>query len=199
MLAAGSVNPMADFLVGKMLVMTHENNLCILVVQLRNAVFDAAGQLLLRGGRGGCELLIADVSDQLLGRAVQPPRSGTRLLPIHAAFRRQAMAAVGIDDPIAGDMPEPQMERHRRITQIVLQPAIGFYQDILHHVADVDPLLDPLVKPHLHQPANGGPVAIHQAVDRLCVAALDILEQLLGLVGFGPNARHRFNRQVYHC
>ena len=49
----GQPHGLSDFLVGKMLVVPPQNNLCILVVQLRYAVFDAAGQLLFVAAAAG--------------------------------------------------------------------------------------------------------------------------------------------------
>ena len=87
---------------------------------------------------------------------------GQRPLAIDRTLGTGAVAAMGIDDPVLGDLPQPEVIGHHRIGQIVLQPAVGLDQHFLHDVADVDPLLNPLVEAKLHHPPQRIAVAVHR-------------------------------------
>ena len=97
------------------------------------------------------------------------------------------MAAMGVDYPVVGDLPQPQMIGHDRMGQIVLQAAVGLDQHFLHDVAHVDPPLNPLVQPQLHHPPQRIAVPLHQPVDGGRIALPGMLEQFLGLFGVGPH------------
>ena len=73
------------------------------------------------------------------------------LFPIDAAFGRHPVPAVGVDDAIAGDLPQPRMERHDGLRRY--PAAAGSLRPApLHHVADVHSPLDAVVQTHLHEP-----------------------------------------------
>lgn len=92
------------------------------------------------------------------------------------------MAAMGIDDSVLGNLPQPQPERHGRILQVVLQPPVGFDEHILNHVADIHPPLDFLVQPHSHDLAQRLTVPLHQLVHGSFVALLHLQEQFFSFV-----------------
>ena len=64
---------------------------------------------------------------------------GQRPLAIHRSFAGLAVPAVGVDDPVGRDLPQPEMERQRRVAEVVGQPLVGLEQHVLHDVAGVDP------------------------------------------------------------
>src|SRR5437868_4364899 len=77
-------------------------------------------QFLLDRLRRGGALLVDQLGGQLQRRAIRPARAMDRLLAIDAALLGLVMPAVGIDEMVARDMAQPEMERHRRLTQIFL-------------------------------------------------------------------------------
>jgi hypothetical protein len=77
------------------------------------------------------------------------------------------MTPVGVDDPVPGDLPNPQVKGHAGILQIILQPAIGLDQHILYHVADIHSPLDLPIQTHPHHAVHGRSMAIQQPIDRL--------------------------------
>jgi hypothetical protein len=78
-----------------------------------------------------------------------------RLLAVDAPFGRQAVSAMGIDNPILGDLPYPKMERDRRVIDIIYESTIGLDQDILHDIAYVEPLHDSLIESDCDHSAKG--------------------------------------------
>ena len=99
------------------------------------------------------------------------------------------MPPVSVDDPVLGDLPKPQVIRHRGLGQIVLQPAIGFDQHFLHDIAHIDSPLDALIEPKLHHPPQRIAMPLHQAIDRLSIAPLGFGQQVLRFFHFGPHWR----------
>ena len=71
------------------------------------------------------------------------------------------MAAMSVDDPVFGDLPHPKMKRHDGIVQVPLQPPIGFHQNILNNIADVDTFLNLLIQPHPNQLPERVAVSVH--------------------------------------
>ena len=152
-------------LVRQLFVMPHDDDLAVLFAQVGQRLLHAAGQLLLRGGGGRSQLGIAQLGRQFDAGLLFAHRC-RRLFPIDAAFGRTPMPPVGVDDAILGDLPQPQVERHGRIVQVVPQAAVRLDQHVLHHVAHVDPGPDPLVQPHPHHPLHGAAMAVQQLVHR---------------------------------
>jgi hypothetical protein len=70
-----------------------------------------------------------------------------------------------VDQPVVRDMPQPKMERHRRILQVLVEAAVGLYQHILHNVARVDPALHHPVHPQVDHPPQRLAVPIQELVD----------------------------------
>ena len=74
------------------------------------------------------------------------------------------MAAVGVDQAVAGDVPQPEMKRHRRVfvaaIEVLGQPAVGFDQHVLHNVAGVHAALDHAVHPQVDHPPQRLAVAV---------------------------------------
>jgi len=84
---------------------------------------------------------------------------------------------MGIDDPIAGHMPQPEPERHRGIRQVVGKTPAGFDHHVLHDVAGIHPSSE-----HgIHSPIDDAPQRIpmpgKQAVDGIGIAVPNPVEQ----------------------
>ena len=86
-----------------------------------------------------------------------------RVLVVDAPLGRDAVPPVRIDQAIAGDMTQPQVKRHGWVLQVIVEPLAGLDDDILHHIADIDPLLHTAIEPHLHQ----APQRIAMPLERL--------------------------------
>ena len=94
---------------------------------------------------------------------------------------------MGVDDPILGDLPQPEMEWHDRILQVLLQPPVGFNKNILDHVTHTHPWLDTAIQPHPDQAEDGILVPFNQLVDRLGVPLTGLVQQLFGFFRLGPH------------
>jgi hypothetical protein len=97
------------------------------------------------------------------------------------------MPAMGVDDAVLGNLPQPEPECHRRILKVILQPPIGFDQHVLNDIADIDTALDFLVQPHPDDLAQRLTVPFHQLVHGSFISLLDLQEQFFGLVLFRPH------------
>lgn len=99
-----------------------------------------------------------------------------------------------VDDSIFGDLPQPKVKWHARRREILLQPAVSFDEDILHHIGNVDAPLDFLIEPHSHKATHGVAVAVEQSVHRGCSVRLRSLmrsgDQFLRILGVGPHKRY---------
>ena len=61
-----------------------------------------------------------------------------RINPNVLTFLGLVVPAVGIDDVVLGDVPQPEMEGHDRVLEIIAEPPAGFQQHLLHNVAGID-------------------------------------------------------------
>jgi hypothetical protein len=109
------------------------------------------------------------------------------LFAVDASPRRAAMAPMGIDQPILRDLPQPQMKRHRRIFQVIVQAAIGFDQHILHNIAGIHSTLHHAVHSQIDHPPQRFAVTIEQPVNRCSVAGFRLAEKFLRLGMIGPH------------
>src|SRR5688500_3156602 len=118
--------------------------------------------------------------------------SGNGKLPlaIDATLGGSAMAPMGVNDLVFGDLPQPKMNAENRARQIILQPAVGLNEHILHDVANIDPPLNLAIQPHLNHSAERIAMPVQEAIDCLLIAAASAGKQLLGLVRVGPHARY---------
>ena len=94
---------------------------------------------------------------------------------------------MSVNDPVFGDLPKPKMKRHDRIVHVSLQTAIGFDQNILHDIADVDSFLDFVVQSHSHQLPKRVSVSVHQLIYRRHITVFGLRYQLFGLELFWPH------------
>jgi hypothetical protein len=87
------------------------------------------------------------------------------------------MAAVGIDEAVAGHVPQPELERHRRVGEVVAEPAVGLEHDVLNDVAGIDAPLHDAVHPPIDHPPDGVAVAGKEAIDGVVVPLADAVEE----------------------
>jgi hypothetical protein len=57
------------------------------------------------------------------------------------------MAAVLLKEPLAGEVTQPEEERHRRVPPVIGQPVAGLDHRLLDHIRGVDPPLEPAIEP----------------------------------------------------
>ena len=124
------------------------------------------------------------------GRAGQRPVGVVRdrHLPVEAARRRDAVPPVCVDEAIAGHVPQPQLERHRWVREVVAEAAVRLDEHVLHDVAGVHPPLHHPVHPAVDEPPDRRAVPREQVIDRRGIAAAHPLEEHergLGLDGRG--------------
>jgi hypothetical protein len=120
----------------------------------------------------------------LAGRSRQGVVAPERHLPVEAARGRDAVPAVGVDEPVAGHVPQPELEGHRRVGEVVAEPAIGLDEHVLHDVAGVDPPLHHPIHPPVDHPPDRIAMPRQKVVDRRRVPATDAVEQHERLLGF---------------
>ena len=68
------------------------------------------------------------------------------------------MPPVCVDDMVLRDLAQPEVERHRRVAEILRQPLAGLEQHVLHDVAGIDATRHRLVEPQADHPPQGRPV-----------------------------------------
>ena len=66
------------------------------------------------------------------------------------------VVAMDVGEPLAGDQPQPEVERHRRrVAGVLGEPPADVEIRVLEHVRGVDPAREPAIQPqadHLPQP-----------------------------------------------
>src|SRR5437588_597183 len=67
--------------------------------------------------------VIEQLGGQFQRRAIVPAGPVNRLLAVDAALLRLVMPAMRVDHVVLGDVPQPEVKRHRRLTQVFLKPA----------------------------------------------------------------------------
>jgi len=98
--------------------------------------------------------------------AAAPPPD--RFLPVEAAAGGEPVAAMGVNEPVASHVAQPELEWHRGIGEIIAETAVGLDQHILHDIAGIDPPLDHPVHAQMNHPLDRFPVAFQEAID--CVS-----------------------------
>lgn len=163
---------------------TQEHDLPVLLVKLLDGRGESAFELVPSGGRRRSEFPVGDLTGHVDTRTIAVIGRDQRHLAVDAPRARHAVPAVGIDEAVAGHVPQPQPKRHRRILKVVAQPAVGLDEDVLDDVAGVNPSLDHLVHPMVDEPPDRRAVPIEQAVDGITVTLAHPLEQQKCLVGW---------------
>ncbi len=181
----------------EVLEVAEEHDLPVLFVELLDSRGEPAFELVPGGGGRRGKLPIGDLAGHVDAGTLPVVDRDQRHLPVDAPRARHAMPTVGIDEPVAGHVPQPQPKGHRRILEIVAQPAIGLDEHVLNDIAGVNSPLDELVHPLIDQPTDSRPVAIEQAVHGIAVTLSNPLEQQKCLICWNAgvsgwqNVRHR--------
>ena len=95
-----------------------------------------------------------------------------------------------LQQPLAGDVPQPEEERHRRILAILGQPPAGLQHRVLDDVRGVDPPLEPAVEAQRDHAPQAVAMPGQQLAPRLLVTLERAVDQALRLdvTGFGPGS-----------
>ncbi len=169
-----------------MLEVAHQDDFLVGRVELVAGGLEAALEFVPSGGGGGGEFLVAELSDEVERRFVVGG-VGERLFAVDAAACRAAVAAVSVDQPVFGHLTQPQVKRHDRVLQILLQAAIGVDHHLLHDVACVDTTFEHLVHPQINHPPHSVAVSVKQLIDSSVITFADVVQELLGVFGVGPH------------
>jgi hypothetical protein len=145
--------------------MPHHNDFLVLVVQLVACLSKASAQFPPNRGGGRGVLWIANLHQQVT-RGLIASTYGQWALAIETAARSTTMAAIGIDDAVLGNLPEPQVKRHDRVRQVGVQPPVSFNHHFLHNIAGVDAAFQAPVHAQADQPMDRLPMAIEQLAYR---------------------------------
>src|SRR5262249_27334511 len=89
------------------------------------------------------------------------------------------MAAMGADKVAASEVPQPEMEGHVRLFQIVAHPAAGFEQHLLHHIAGIEALGDARVQPQADHAPHRLAMLLEQTLDGVGVPLPRLIKKLL--------------------
>ena len=127
--------------------MAHQNNVAVVVVQLGDGRVQTALQFVLQGRRRGRQFRVDELRRQLDGRAVGEGGGHDRLFAVHAPLLGQAVAAMGVNEVVLRQVPQPQVKGHGAVAQVVVEPAAGLDQHLLHHIAGIDAGGDGRVEP----------------------------------------------------
>ena len=130
---------------------------------------------------------IDKLRDELNRRLIGPGRRLNRLFAVDAPPLRLPMPAMRVDDPILGQVPQPQVKRHRRVLQILGQPLIGFEQHILNDVAGIDAASQHGVEPQVDDLPQRLAELAEQSVDGRGLAASGVVEQSSGFLVVRPH------------
>jgi hypothetical protein len=72
---------------------------------------------------------------------------------------------VGVDEPVAGHVPEPELKGHRRVGEVFAQPSVGLEQHILDDVAGIHAALHATIHAAVDHPLDRLPMPGEQPVD----------------------------------
>ena len=107
-------------------------------------------------------------------------RADQRHLPVEASARGDAVPAVGVDQPVAGHVPQPEPKRHDRIGKVVGEPPISLDHHVLNDVAGIDPPLDDPVHTEIDHPPDRRAVAFEKPVYGVRVAVANAIKEHQG-------------------
>ena len=171
--------------------MAHQDDLPVVFVELGDGQLEAFLQLLLDGGRGRRQLLVEQLAGQLEGRVIGQRDGHERLLAVEAAALGLAMPAMGVDDVVLGDVPQPEVERHDGVAEVIAEPAMGLEQDVLHDVAGIDARRQGRIEAQADHAPQRFAMTGEQLLDGLGATGFiglgRLIEQLLGVRLFRPH------------
>lgn len=94
---------------------------------------------------------------------------------------------MGIDDSILSDLPNPKVERYRRVIDVIHESTIGFDQHVLDDVAHVEPLHNSLIESDCDHPTQGVTVTAEEFLDRVLLSLADIHKKFGCGIAVRPN------------
>jgi len=152
------------------------------------------------GGGGRRKLAVGDLPAKVGLRLVAfGVGHHQRHLAIDAPGGRHAMAAMGIDQPIAGHVPEPELKRHRSVGEVLAQPPVGLDHHILHDIAGIDPPLHAPIHATIDHPLDRLAVPLKKAVHGVAIPLPHAVEQHeRGLAVGKASRRIRSRRSISH-
>ena len=127
------------------------------------AAVQPALQLLADGLGAGRRLGVDQLRDERRARLVRPRGPRDRLLPVDAAPLREPVPAVRVDDAVLRQVPQPQVERHVRLLQVLGQPLVGLDEHVLNDVGGVHAARDGRVEPQVDDAAERFAELVEQA------------------------------------
>ncbi len=178
---------LGGFGVGKLFEVPHQQDLAVILDQ----VFDrfVKPQLQFPSDRSGgrCQFGIGQPCHQVQGALVRvsPGRQGS--LTIDAASLGLPVAAVHIDQAVAGKLSQPQMKGKSGLGKIFAESVRSFQQHILDHIAGVDTATDRPVHTMMNQFSQRITMAVHQSLDGILVAVSRRGKQFPGTFRVGPD------------
>ena len=86
------------------------------------------------------------------------------------------MAPMHHEQPIVGELSQPQAERHRRLAQIALKPANRFNLGLLNHVRRIDTRPELRIEPELNELTQIRAVHGQEPVKRVPIPVAHLLE-----------------------
>jgi hypothetical protein len=87
-------------------------------------------------------------------------------LAVNRAVPGEDVPAVEIDQPIPGDLPEPRIEGHRTIPEILGKLAEGLDERFLNHVRGVEARGEPGIHAHRDHPPQSGAMTVDEPAGR---------------------------------
>jgi enediyne biosynthesis protein E4 len=168
--------------------MPHEDDFPIVLAELIERVVQPALQFLMNCGRRRRLVAVDELGDELHRRLVRPGRRLNALFPVDAAPLRFAMPAMRVDDPILSQVPQPKMERHRRVLQIFGQPLVCFEQNILNDVAGIDATGEHRIEPEVNNLPQRLAEFAKQPINGRRIAGLRLVDQPAGFLIVRPHA-----------
>ena len=138
--------------VRELLEVAEQDDLAVAVVELHERRLEPPLELAAEGRGRGCQLRVAELRGQVERRAVEKRGRRQRLFAVQAAPRGAAVPPVLVDHRVARDLADPEVERHRRVAQVLIQPLARLDQDVLDDVTGIDPAPQRAIEAELDHP-----------------------------------------------
>ena len=93
------------------------------------------------------------------------------------------VVAMDVGQPLAGDQPEPQVERHRRrVAGVLGEPPADVEIRVLEHVGRIDPAGEPAIQPQANPPAEPRAMAVEERGQGRLIAGQGAAEEKIRVV-----------------
>ena len=125
--------------VGKLFKVPEHDHLAVIFVEKSDRIRETLAKLNANGFGPWSETGVAELSGEIKRRPIDARRVPQRTLAVDTPTRRDPMLAMLIDDMVASDLPQPEMEGQGGLFEIFRKPLVGFYQYLLNHITGIDP------------------------------------------------------------